>query len=177
MSQGMGMGIGMLQYGGGMMGQAGQPQQQQNAEVFDDAAFARAFEEASKAEMESQESESQQEQESKQSQNVKMGEDILLEQSAERFMASDQPQIPNQAPIGADLIEDHRQQHRENMQGEDPDALARTAAHLLNSVSSNTSSKFANSEFLSLMRQLRDKEVKVDGDNIVGTNSEAQVQA
>ena len=56
MSMGMGMGSGMQQYGGGMVGQVGQAQQQQQpAEVFDDAAFARAFEEASwVAEMENQ---------------------------------------------------------------------------------------------------------------------------
>jgi hypothetical protein len=175
MGVGLGMGMGMQQYGGGMMGQTGQVQQQQPEEVFDDEAFARAFEEASKAEMDRLEEESRQEQESTQAQNHESGQDILLEESAERFMSSDQPQIPNQAPIGADLIEDPRQ--NENPQGEDHDALARTAGHLLNSVSNNTSSKFANSEFLSLMRQLRDKEVKVDGDAIVGANGGAEVQA
>jgi hypothetical protein len=36
-------------------------------------------------------------------------------------------------------------------------------------VSGNTSDKFANSEFLQLMRQFRDREVIVNGDDIVDT--------
>lgn len=176
-----GVGMGMQQYGRGMMGQAEESQQQQPVETFDDEAFARAFEEASRMESESMdaatafsreeerlEAESRQGQESSQVQNVEKGRDILLDESAERFMSSDQPQVPNQAPLGADLIDDHKL-HEE---AEDPDAMARTAAHLLDTVRNNTSEKFTNSEFFQLMRQFRDKELTVAGDKIVDSNGE-----
>jgi hypothetical protein len=45
--------------------------------------------------------------------------------------------------------------------------LARTAGHLLESVSHDTSQKFQESVFLQLMRRLRDKEVTVEGENFV----------
>lgn len=45
--------------------------------------------------------------------------------------------------------------------------LARTAGHLLESVSHETSQKFQESVFLQLMRRLRDKEVTVEGENFV----------
>lgn len=45
--------------------------------------------------------------------------------------------------------------------------LARTAGHLLDSVSHDTSQKFQESVFLQLMRRLRDKEVTVEGENFV----------
>lgn len=180
---GMGMGMGMQQYGGGMMGQAEQSQQQQPVPAFDEEAFARAFDEASRTDMENQdeaeafsreeerlEAESRQGQGSSQATASEMDQDILLDESAERFMSSDQPQIPNQAPLGADLIDDHKL-HPES---EDPDAMARTAAHLLDTVRNNTSDKFTNSEFFQLMRQFRDKELTVAGDKIVGTNGEVR---
>jgi len=173
-SGGVGMGMGIQQYGGGMMGQT--EQIQQPVETFDDAAFARAFEEASRAELEAQEEfaalsreidtlndESRQGQTLSQDQNVEMDQEILLDKSAEQLMSSDQPQIPNQAPLGADLIEDHRLQPGK----EDPDAMARTAAHVLDTVRNNPSDKFANSEFFGLMRQFRDRELTVAGDQIV----------
>jgi hypothetical protein len=178
---GIGMGMGMQQYGGGAISQAEQSQQQQPVEAFDDEAFARAFDEASRTEMgyldevaafsreeERLEVESRQGQGSSQAQTSEMSQEILLNESADRFMSSDQPQIPNQAPLGADLIDDHKL-HQDS---EDPDAMARTAAHLLDTVRNNTSEKFTNSEFFQLMRQFRDKELTVAGDKIVGTNGE-----
>jgi hypothetical protein len=50
---------------------------------------------------------------------------------------------------------------------EEADALAATAGQLLDSVSHDTSDKFAQSSFLALMRRLRDGEVKVDGENLI----------
>ncbi|KAK5674216.1 hypothetical protein LTS10_013053 [Elasticomyces elasticus] len=47
------------------------------------------------------------------------------------------------------------------------DALAATAEELLSKVQDNQSDKFRNSQFLSLMRKLRDREVKVEGDKMV----------
>ncbi|KAI5289937.1 hypothetical protein KEM52_000619, partial [Ascosphaera acerosa] len=63
--------------------------------------------------------------------------------------------------IGADTIADTpRDAHGANQS----DDLARTAGQLLNSVQYETSQKFRESSFLALMRQLRDREVVVDGD-------------
>lgn len=182
MSGGMGMGANMQQYGGRMTRQAEQSQQQEHpVEAFDDAAFARAFEEASRTELESLEdsarlsgaterldTESRLGQELSQEQQLEVEQDILFDKSAEQFMSFDQPQILDQAPLGADLIDDHKL-HKDD---EDPDAMARTAAHLLNTVRDNTSEKFNNSEFFQLMRQFRDRELTVAGDKIVGTNRE-----
>ena len=49
----------------------------------------------------------------------------------------------------------------------DADDLSRTAGQLLDSVSNDTSDKFAQSSFLALMRKLRDREVKVEGENFI----------
>lgn len=55
------------------------------------------------------------------------------------------------------------------------DDLANTAAELLDRVSDNTSRKFQESTFLALMRQLRDGEVKVDGDKMVDADTQVDV--
>ena len=49
----------------------------------------------------------------------------------------------------------------------DADELAQTAGQLLSSVSNNTTQKFQDSAFLALMRRLRDREVRVEGDRMV----------
>lgn len=49
----------------------------------------------------------------------------------------------------------------------DNDEMAETAGRLLERVADNTSSKFQNSQFLQLMRRLRDREVRVEGDKMV----------
>ena len=51
----------------------------------------------------------------------------------------------------------------------DDDALAMTAQELLEKVDHNQTEKFRNSQFLALMRKLRDREVKVEGDKMVET--------
>ncbi|KAK5693922.1 hypothetical protein LTR97_009539 [Elasticomyces elasticus] len=53
------------------------------------------------------------------------------------------------------------------------DALAATAQELLSKVEDNKSDKFRNSQFLTLMRKLRDREVKVEGDKMVENVSTA----
>ena len=52
----------------------------------------------------------------------------------------------------------------------DADGLARTAGELLDKVKHESNPKFQNSNFLSLMRQLRDREVHVEGDKIVNVS-------
>lgn len=70
--------------------------------------------------------------------------------------------------IGSDRITDDAKK-RDNEQDEqgDADELARTAGQLLENVSGDQSKKFQDSNFLSLMRQIRDKEVRVEGDKLV----------
>ncbi|CAO3634257.1 unnamed protein product [Cunninghamella blakesleeana] len=53
------------------------------------------------------------------------------------------------------------------------DALARTAAMLLDSVDINENPKFKNSQFMGLMQKLRDRTVHVEGDKMVETGKSA----
>jgi hypothetical protein len=136
-----------------------QPQQLQlpaNAvEAFDEEAFKRAFDEAAV-------------------ENVDTGEQVMLEESAEQLLARD---LAQQERIGADMIHDPDAVNERHIQ-EQPDALSKTAGELLLRVQDNRSDKFQNSQFLQLMRQLRDKEVVVQGDKIVGVDeSSVEVDA
>lgn len=140
--------------------------QQQPVESFDEAAFARAFDEAAISELEVA-------QEVEQVQDTELGQDILINESAEHFMEAE-PLVEHR--LGADLIHDPSRESNDQQQQDDPDALARTAGQLLDSVSHNTSDKFQNSQFLELMRQLRDKEVVVEGDKIVGSAVDDQLK-
>ncbi|TAQ83278.1 hypothetical protein B7494_g8399 [Chlorociboria aeruginascens] len=136
-------------------------QQQQQPEVFDEEAFARAFEEASKIQMDEV-------QETKQ-EGIELGQEIPLNEQAERFLESE----ANLERLGADLILDPSEERQSGETRDDSDALAQTAGLLLDSVKDNQSSKFQNSQFLELMRQLRDREIAVEGDNLVERNSPA----
>jgi len=70
--------------------------------------------------------------------------------------------------IGSDRILDEAEgMNEEQNVRDDADELARTAGQLLENVSGDQSKKFQDSNFLSLMRQLRDKEVRVEGDKLV----------
>lgn len=60
-----------------------------------------------------------------------------------------------------------QEQQQRDERSNDDEELARTAGQLVESVSHDTSQKFVQSRFLALMRQLRDHEVRVDGDKIV----------
>ena len=51
------------------------------------------------------------------------------------------------------------------------DELARTAGQLLDNLKHEQSEKFQQSNFLALMRQLRDKEVRVEGDKIIDVSN------
>lgn len=57
---------------------------------------------------------------------------------------------------------------------QDADDLARTAGELINNVSHETNSKFAQSNFLELMRKLRDREAGIKGADIVPTEASGQ---
>jgi hypothetical protein len=121
---GMGVGMGMQpQLGAQFSGIAGQAlQSTQPVEAFDEAAFARAFDEAAKTELDTT-----------QIQNTEQ--EILLSESAERFMETQQipaeDQIPDQPKIGADIIYDPLDKNFDAAKEDDPDELAKTAGHLL----------------------------------------------
>ena len=104
-----------------------------NDAAFDDAAFAKAFDDAFDN---AEQAESTQEQNDSQDQSQSLGQDeeVLLPESAERFMLSeiDQGQLLNQAPIGADIIHDPTDKSYPQPMQEDHTELARTAGHLLN---------------------------------------------
>lgn len=53
------------------------------------------------------------------------------------------------------------------------DEMAETAGRLLERVANNTSEKFQNSQFLELMRRLRDREVRVEEDKIVEVSEQS----
>lgn len=128
-----------------------QNQQQQplaQAEAFDEEAFARAFDQAAETELAAQISEgaslSQEIQDSSQTVDEPIGADAIHHPDDADY----QPMTPQQ----------------------ESDDLAKTAGQLLNSVKDNHSDKFQQSVFLQLMRQLRDKEVVVQGDKIRPAN-------
>ncbi|KAF2120562.1 hypothetical protein BDV96DRAFT_565094 [Lophiotrema nucula] len=64
-------------------------------------------------------------------------------------------------------VQQEPEQKQEEPKANDDDEMAETAGRLLERVADNTSEKFQNSQFLDLMRRLRDREVRVDGDKVV----------
>ena len=58
------------------------------------------------------------------------------------------------------------------MRHHDQDELARTAGVLLDTVKAETNPKFKDSTFISLMRQLRDREVVVEGNQFVSSTGQ-----
>lgn len=101
---------------------------------------------------------------------------ILLERIEGRATTSDERQLlpgsggeshlPERV-MERSIFKDAVKENEEAKKIGDDEELARTAGHLLDSVSDNTSKKFQESNFLALMRKLRDHEVKVDGDQMI----------
>lgn len=109
----------------------------QASEVFDETAFEAAFAEA-RAEVELQE----------------------VQQAPELEEVEDQLKetVEEPAKIGSDSIPARLDGINES------DELARTAGDLLDRVGHEQNQKFKESNFLALMRQLRDREIVVEGD-------------
>ncbi|KAF2401303.1 hypothetical protein EJ06DRAFT_385607 [Trichodelitschia bisporula] len=63
--------------------------------------------------------------------------------------------------------EEQQGETKETEKPSEEDDLARTAGQLLDSVSHETNTKFQESVFLQLMRRIRDREVRVEGENFV----------
>jgi hypothetical protein len=114
---------------------------QQEDDMYDDAAFEQAFE-AAGSELAQQES-------------LESGRNILGDESTD---------IVDKSVV--DVETDAAQKQHDQIK-DDPDELAQTAGRLLDSVKDNQSQKFQESTFLSLMRRIRDREVRVEGDKMV----------
>ena len=81
---------------------------------------------------------------------------------------------PTEEPvrIGADTIPAQNEQQKLSPDAE-ADELSRTAGQLLDNLRQEESTKFQQSNFLELMRQLRDKEVRVEGDKMVSVSTQS----
>ena len=75
--------------------------------------------------------------------------------------------------IGSDRIMDESEQGNRD----ESDELAKTAGILLENVKGDSSKKFSESNFLSLMRQLRDREVKIENERFVDVNLACSVKS
>ncbi|KAK3716343.1 hypothetical protein LTR37_006493 [Vermiconidia calcicola] len=108
---------------------------------------------------------------------------IQLEQEGElhhmeHFPPQDVFQRLESDPLAEDMLRGDQdsamhEEAQEQKPHNDDDALALTAQELLQKVEHNQTDKFRNSQFLSLMRKLRDREVKVEGDQMVETTVRA----
>ena len=142
--------------------QQGRPTQVLNDD-FDDAALERAFDAVNQ--------ELGQPGEILQGEGIEYGQDSALSKSK----TEDPMQIASireallDERIGSDTILDRTDE--EEQRKNETDELARTAGELLNSVKHDQSQKFRQSNFLALMRQLRDGVVQVEGDEIVDVSN------
>lgn len=116
-------------------------------EQFDESAFEAAFEQA-RADMELQ--------------GAETTPDIEQHLHDTNQVETTEP-VHEEQRIGSDTIiqADKQDPH---FQTRDADALAQTAGQLLDSVRHEQSEKFQQSNFLALMRRIRDREVEVNGD-------------
>jgi hypothetical protein len=115
-------------------------------EVFDESAFEAAFDQA-KADLASQ--------------TTDHVEDSVEEMNQLDLTATSQAQ--ETIRIGSDTIPlNSKDDVRAHLH--DADELARTAGQLLESISHDQSQKFRESNFLALMRRIRDREVHIEGD-------------
>ncbi|KAE8376497.1 hypothetical protein BDV26DRAFT_265433 [Aspergillus bertholletiae] len=115
-----------------------------STEAFDESAFEAAFEQA-KADLASQTADHAQE---------------LTTETTDPDTTAIQTEI---IKIGSDTIP-QTEKNDAQAQNNDSDELARTAGQLLENVSHDQSQKFRESNFLALMRRIRDREVHIEGD-------------
>ncbi|USW47520.1 hypothetical protein Slin15195_G008390 [Septoria linicola] len=160
------------------------------ADQFDEAAFAAAFDQAHDDLMADVEDTAQEQ--------VPTAQELLDEMEAEKFETAveeaashilqedghdlDIEEVHPMARTHSADIEhepfhgpqEERQEHI--IPHHDDDALAATAEELLEKVKHNQSEKFKNSQFLALMRKLKDREVRVEGDKMVETANATSAQ-
>ena len=101
-----------------------------------------------------------------QSSDLNRSQSTTLEPPEQTLMPNFLEQEDPPMRIGSDSISynDHKTTRTAEQNSRDADELARTAGRLLNSMAGETSSKFEQSQFLSLMRKIRDGQVVVRGD-------------
>ena len=158
-------------------GQQQQLQEQQQSQMqaepmYDEAGFADAFEQAGQRAQEMVEEGSEMD-----TLLQREGSDLLHKDAIpiDSEFESELPSLmsvpnPTQIRIGSDAIPYREQKTRTpDQDSRDADELARTAGELLTSVQHDTSDKFQNSQFLALMRKIRDGEVKVQGEEFKET--------
>ncbi|KAJ5683222.1 hypothetical protein N7462_006387 [Penicillium macrosclerotiorum] len=117
-------------------------------EQFDESAFEAAFEQA-RADMELQ--------------GAEATVDVQPQTHDEPSQSDLVEPVHETIRIGSDTIPQTDKQDP-LVQNRDADALAQTAGQLLDSVRHDQSQKFQQSNFLALMRRIRDREVEVEGD-------------
>lgn len=137
-----------------------QPERQSN-DMYNEAAFERAFDAAGLSIEQSQYRQDQR--------DTQLDQDLYRTVDAgENLMSPETEAWLNHSRIGADrILEEAQGRQSQEKEANDADELARTAGQLLENVKGDQSRKFQESNFLSLMRQLRDKEVRVEGDKLV----------
>ena len=123
---------------------------------FDESAFEKAFEDATANLIDMQ-------------QGSQLDQDLYrTEQAGQTLLSPEREAWFDQPKIGSDkILEEAQARESRNTQQDEADELARTAGQLLENVKSDQSEKFQESNFLSLIRQLRDKEARVEGNKIV----------
>lgn len=155
-------------------------------DVLDEAAFEAAFTEAASADLQTTPSSANKktlQQPQRQREPFTVDDATNLESASRTDSQLPLFQLDNLPKIGSDLIppkprpvdtvsHSHsdpqpQAQQRPSAMESDSDSLALTAGELLHSVRDDSSEKFRQSNFLALMRRLRDREVVVRGDDIV----------
>jgi hypothetical protein len=146
--------------------------------TFDTEAFERAFDVAA-AEAHQLDSESNAAMQPESEYEALMRSDEELDQLMSGMQVSDLPDSSiatfetSATSLGQSTVapqpalQEERTQNEAALGENDGDQLSRTAKQLLESVSHETSDKFAQSSFLELMRRLRDKEVHVEGEDFI----------
>lgn len=151
------------------VGQEKRPEQRLE-DAFDEAAFERAFDTA-RMEMTQQElqaTSTAQETDSDVTQKPIQRRDDVQNTNYHDHEGFEQGRSVYQPRIGSDAILEESFQQEEGYQPDrEADELARTAGELLENLKHEDSAKFRKSAFLALMRQFRDKEVRVEGDRVV----------
>ena len=151
-------------------------------EQFDEAAFERAFDMAKEDMMVDETSAAEALSAEQHEEAVATAKTAQMSQESHQLNQNDilESQHDLQQPLDINnhfLAEEpavQEQQESNQSTREDDDALAATAQELLEKVEHNQTEKFRNSQFLGLMRKLRDREVKVEGDKMVETVSATQ---
>ena len=134
-------------------------------ETFDEAAFEQAFE---AARVEALQNEAQAQGSVINEDSKDMAEQIKNQHQTD---SGELAHAANEQMKMEDLLSQTDNRSLEQQHDSEADELARTAGQLLDNVKHDQSVKFQQSNFLSLMRQLRDKEVRVDGDKIVDVSN------